>query len=156
MHQPLCHILLLAEVVHGHLIAGAVKVEHLVGAHSLHGALHPVGLHFGHQRVQVIVLLAGDDAVHDALDAEDPGQGPGVDVLDAGDAVADQVVVQSAGAAEIAASGGQVTDHQRLRPGMDGLVVLVVGTIVADEGIGHYHALPGIGGIGQNFLVAHH
>jgi len=36
------------------------------------------------------------------------------------------------------------------------LKVILVGAVVADEGVGGHHNLPGVGGVGQHLLIAHH
>ena len=77
-------------------------------------------------------------------------------VLDARDVMCLQVVVQAALTAEVAASGGQVTDDQRLCPGAEALIVLLVDAVVADQGVGHDHALAGVRGVGEDLLIAHH
>ena len=47
-------------------------------------------------------------------------------------------------------------DDERLRPGTGGFIVLVVDAVITDERIAHHNALPGIGRIGQNLLIARH
>ena len=67
-----------------------------------------------------------------------------------------QKIIQGVLTAEVAPAGGQMPDHQSLHPGAAGLVVLAVDTIVANEGIGHDHALPRVGWVGQDLLVPGH
>lgn len=67
-----------------------------------------------------------------------------------------QIGIQPVLAAEVAAAPGQVADDERLRPGAGGFVVLVIDAVVADEGIAHHNALSGVGGVGQDLLIAGH
>ena len=47
-------------------------------------------------------------------------------------------------------------DNERRGPGPRGLAVLMVDAVVADEGVAHHDAMPRVGRVGQNFLVARH
>ena len=67
-----------------------------------------------------------------------------------------QIGIQPVLAAEVAAAPGQVADDERLRPGAGGFVVLMIDAVVADEGIAHHNALSGVGGVGQDLLIAGH
>ena len=49
--------------------------------------------------------------------------------------------------------GGELADDQALDIGLGRLVVCLVGAVVADLGIGENDDLPGVGGIGGDFLV---
>ena len=48
----------------------------------------------------------------------------------------------------------ELADDQALDIGLGRLVVCLVGAVVADLGIGENDDLPGIGGIGGDFLIA--
>ena len=50
--------------------------------------------------------------------------------------------------------GGELADDQALDIGLGGLVVCLVGAVVADLGVGENDDLSGIGGIGGDFLIA--
>ena len=102
------------------------------------------------------MLRTGEHSIHAPLAAEYLGKRPGVHTLDAGDIVFLQVAAQVALAAEVAPTGGQMADHKGLHPGPAGLVVLAVYAVVADEGVGHDHALPGVGGVREDLLIAGH
>lgn len=102
------------------------------------------------------MLRTGDHAVHGPLTAEYAGQGAGVHAFDPGDIILFQISVKLSLTAEVAAPAGQVPDDERLRPGTGGFIVLVVDAVITDERIAHHNALPGIGRIGQNLLIARH
>ena len=152
------HVALLAEIHRGDLVLGVLHREmlRLSGGHALHRAADAVGLQLLLHLIHIKMLRTGDHAVHAALVAEDLGQRTGVDALNAGDVVLFQIIVQRALAAEIAALLGELAHNKGLRPGTGGLIVLVVHTVIADEGIRHHNALPRIGRIGQDLLITHH
>ena len=153
------HVFLHAVVHQGHpqllLAQGGIELGGLPG-HFLHGALHPVGMDLLQALLYMKMLRTGDHAVHGPLTAEYSGQSPGIDTLDPGDVILFQIGVQLTLAAEIAASPGQVPHDKGLRPGLGGLVVLVVHAVIANEGIAHYDPLSRVGGIGEDLLVAGH
>ena len=157
--QALDDVLLHAVVHHGHQVRFlAIGVKHLgLGpGHPADGIFHLIGAQPLHDLGHIKMLRTGEHTVHAPLTAEYFRQCPGVHALDAGNIVFLQIGVQIALTAEIAAPGGQMTDHEGLHPGTAGLVILVVDAVIADEGIGHHHALSGIGGVGQDLLIAGH
>ena len=81
-------------------------------------------------------------------------QGAGVDLCQHGDGIALHVLVGDLLGAPVGADGRELADDQALniRPGR--LVVRLVGAVVADLRVGEDDDLAGIGGIGENFLVA--
>ena len=102
------------------------------------------------------MLRTGEHTVHAPLTAEYFRQCPGIHALDAGNVVLFQIAVQCVLTAEITPLGRQMADNKGLHPRAAGLVVLVVDAVIANEGIGHHHALSSIGGVGQDLLIAGH
>ena len=102
------------------------------------------------------VALRGEVAVHRATDAELFGQRPGVDALNAGDAVAFHVVAQRTVRAVIAHDRRQLTDDKPAGVRLVRLHVLLVDAVVADERIGHGDDLPLVRRVGQDFLIPRH
>jgi hypothetical protein len=102
----------------------------------------------------------GDDAVGHALFADAGGQRAGIDAGDADDVALlepgvepfDRPVVRGVGdvGAQHAATDAGERGH------VDGLDVLVIGADIADMGEGEGDDLAGIGGVGQDLLVAGH
>jgi hypothetical protein len=106
-------------------------------------------------------LLQGDIHVRQkglltARVPDGPGELPGVHALDGGDAVVLQNFREGLGVAEVAGDVVVLPDHQPADGGDLGLVVLVGDAVVADDGIGHHHQLPGVGRVGDDLLIAHH
>ena len=114
------------------------------------------------QRVEV-ELAAGvvrDHGVGHALLADERGERAGVEAGQPDDAARLQPLVEMAGGAEVRRLG-DVGAHDdaaraRRRRHVDGLDVFVVGADVADMREGEGDDLPGIGRIGEDFLIAGH
>jgi hypothetical protein len=91
-----------------------------------------------------------------ALFAQDAGQLARVDVGEAEHVRGPQVGIERMFAAKIRGQQRQVADHQTGRMDERGFAILAVDTVVADMGVGQGDDLPGVGRIGQDFLVAGH
>ena len=88
--------------------------------------------------------------------ADDAHQTARVDPPDGGNAVLLEHLGERLGVAEIrrrivVLAHDHAADGRELR-----FVVLLGGTVVADQRIGHHHHLIRVGGVRQNFLIAHH
>jgi hypothetical protein len=102
----------------------------------------------------------GDDAVGHAAFADVRGQRAGIDPGDADDVALPQPLVELFDGAVVGRVGDVGTEHDaadaRERRHVHRLDVLVVGADVADMGEGEGDDLAGIGGVGQDLLVAGH
>ena len=94
---------------------------------------------------------AGRAAVADA-----PRDRPRVDAADARQIVALQPVVERLGRAPVGRLGDVAAQHHAARRRVDALDVLEVGADIADVREGEGDDLPGIGGIGDDLLIAGH
>lgn len=81
------------------------------------------------------VILSSDHPVHAAFFAQDPGDGPGVDALDAGDVVFNHVVVQTHVHAEIGPQPGKLAYYKGFDKGVSSFLVIQGNAVVADQGI---------------------
>ena len=100
-----------------------------------------------------IALGGRNHAAHHAVGAQVADQGAGVDLGQHRNRIALHVLVGDLLGAPVGADGRELADDQALdiRPGR--LVVRLVGAVVADLGVGENDDLPGIGGVGGDFLV---
>ena len=104
--------------------------------------------------------IVRDDAVRHALLADQRGQRARVDAGDADDAARLQPLVEVARRAEVRRLGDvglqNAAAHAGARRGVDRLDVFLVGADIADMRKGEGDDLAGIGGVGQDLLVAGH
>ena len=95
-----------------------------------------------------------------ALRPDQRGQRPGVDAGEADDAARPQPLVEVAAGAVVRRIGDvglhDAAAHARRRGHVDGLDVLVIDADIADMGKGEGDDLAGIGGVGEDLLVAGH
>src|SRR5690606_7977625 len=108
--------------------------------------------------VEFAVGGMGDDRVGGALLAQKNGKRAGVDAADGYDAAALQPVVKVAGGAIVGRIGdigleGR-TDRARAGSGVQVLYILLIGAEIADMRGGEGDDLSGIGGVGQDLLIA--
>ena len=114
------------------------------------------------QAVQVELAASGvrDHGVGHALGTDQRGQRAGVDPRKSDDAARLQPLVEMAGGAVVRGIGdGRAQDYAarpRRRRHVHRLDILVVGADIADMREGEGDELSGIGGIGENFLIAGH
>ena len=114
------------------------------------------------ERVEVELArrLVRDHRVRHALDADEAGERAGVDAGEPDDAARLEPLVEMAGGAVVRRRGDRGVQHHaaraRRRRHVDGLDVLLVGADIADMREGEGDDLPGIGGIGEDFLIAGH
>src|SRR5690554_3467203 len=102
-------------------------------------------------------ILAGNDgAVLGTFVTQDTGQSAGVDVRNANNVVASQVVIQALLVTPAAGDQRQVTNDQAGGVDAVGFYVFVVHTGVADVRIRQGDDLAGVGRVGQDFLIAGH
>ena len=101
-------------------------------------------------------IRTGQKSLLTAAVSDRAGQTPGVHTVDAGNLIPFHDCVQRGGAAEI---GGKIIvfphDHSA-DGGRLGFIIIVRHTVVPNQRIGHDNTLVGIGGIGENFLIASH
>ncbi len=143
-----------AEVV-GHDPAGAVADGVGLGAADDGGQVLAVGAGL----VEGGLLEGGlvgraEGAGHGPGVADVAGQAPGVDPGDAGHTVAGQEGVEVVLGPPVAAAPGQLADDHAAAEGPGALVVVGRDPVVADVGIGEGDHLPGVGGVGDDLLVA--
>jgi uncharacterized protein YqeY len=130
--------------------------------HEIHAGDARPGGRFFFQRVEIerAVGRVGDDGVGHALVADERGQGPGVDARQADDATRLQPRVEMPRRAIVGRLGHLGGDDDAARPvglvHVDRLDVLLVRADIADMREGEGDDLPGIGRIGEDFLIARH
>ena len=111
-------------------------------------------------QVELAVPGVGDHGVGHALAADQRRQRPRVDAGEADDAARLQPLVEMLGGAVVRGVGdGRAQDHAaraRRRRHVHRLDILVVGADIADMREGEGDELPGIGGIGEDLLIAGH
>ena len=148
------HRALDAEVVGDHPErAGADRVGARRG--HLGHEVDTVGARLGQRRGLERDLVGGaEGAVHGAGVAEVAGEAAGVDAGDARHAVAPEEGVEVAVAAPAAAAAGQLADDDAPAERPAALVVGRRHAVVADVGVGEGDDLPGVGGVGDDLLVA--
>ena len=145
--------------VHRHHIKAVVGGPGVPALFGGHPGNHIVGNLVVEQ--QLVGVGKGQGGVADehllaALIPDDPGDHAGVHPADAGDAVLVQHLGKGLGIPEIGGKVVVLPDNQAAHGGHSRLIVFLGHAVVADEGIGHTHHLVGIGGVGDDLLVAHH
>ena len=91
-----------------------------------------------------------------SVDAERPRDRPGVHAGEADDAPLGEEGVEAARRAEAALGGRVLADHEAADLHAVALQVLDADPVVADHRCRHHDDLPGVGGVGQDLLVARH
>ncbi len=130
--------------------------------HQVHADQAGPGRRFFLERgkIEFAVGRVRDHGIGHALDADQRGQRAGVDAAKPDDAARLQPVVEVAGGAVVRRRrDGAVQDdaaRARRRRHVDGLDVVLVGADIADMREGEGDDLPGIGGVGEDLLIAGH
>ena len=159
------HDVALAAVVHQHDVGLPFRVEHLglFAGDILDGVGHSIGADLCQQffRLCLVGRVSGvkggqDRTVHNAALADDAGQVAGIDALDADGVVLFQKAVQRFLAAPVGGGGAGFADDIALGPDLVRLHIVVVHTVVADEGVSLGDDLAVVTGVGQGFLKADH
>src|SRR6202047_3073446 len=101
-----------------------------------------------------ITLDGRNHAPHHAVIAQMPHQRARVDVGKYWNLELLQILFGHLLRAPVRADLRELTHDQPLDPGTRGLVVVVVGSVVADFWVGQDNNLSGVGGISKNFLIA--
>lgn len=84
------------------------------------------------------------------------GEGAGIDVLDAGNAVAREVIGETFPGAPIGGDFTEFADNEGADVRAGGFLVLRVDPVVADHGVGHGYDLAAVRGVRDHFLVTCH
>jgi hypothetical protein len=105
---------------------------------------------------QAVVGAREDAGAHGPEAPDVTGDGPRVDPRDAHDAVALQLVVETALRAEVRHDARGVAHDVAGDPDLRRLLVGVVHARVADVRCGLHHDLAGVAGVGEGLLVAGH
>src|SRR5277367_2531601 len=77
-----------------------------------------------------------------------------IDVPNYGDAMTFEILLRGLTRSPIRSKSRELTDDQRFDVGLRRFLIVEVRAYIADMGIRQAHSLPGIAGIGENFLVA--
>src|SRR5487761_2206690 len=101
-------------------------------------------------------MIEANDRTQRTVVAQMAGERAGIEVVDAWDPVAAQVVVDALTAAPVAILVAPLAHDQRRDPRTARLDILIRDAIVANQRIGHRHHLPPVGGIGADLLIAGH
>ena len=159
------HDIALAAVVHQHDVGLALLVKDLglLAGHALDGIRHGIGADGLQQllRLGLVGRVSGvkggqDGTVHHAALPDDAGQVAGVDALDADGIVFLQKAVQRLLTAPVGGGGAGLAHNVALGPDAVRLHIVLVHTVVADEGIGLGDDLAVVAGVGQGLFKAHH
>ena len=94
-----------------------------------------------------------DSAQHSCL-AQVPDKRAGVQVVNHGNLVALEIFLRGFARPPIGSQHGKFADDEALDIRLRGFLVVEIGAHVADMRIGEADDLPGIAGVGENFLVA--
>ena len=172
MHQPPQNIVLDAVIVRDHVVAGfGLPADQIGGRTLLHGLgplvcfarAHTAGqIESGHSRNPArlfdqflpVALHRREHAAHHAARPQVAHQRARVQIADDRYSRTRQEGVGRGIAAPIAGGRRKLANHQPLNVRAFGLVVRGTGSVVADLGIGQDHDLPGIRGIGEDFLIS--
>ena len=172
-HQATQDVLLDAVVVGDDAVLGravfhADDFGRLVGAHTLIplidarrgdflgqvGAVHlGNGARLGDQLVRV-ELEVRNDAAHHAVGAQVAHECAGVDLGEHGNLVALEVFLGDFLGTPVRADARELADNQALDVRAGGFVVVGVGAVIADLGVGENYDLSSVGRVGENFLIA--
>ena len=85
-----------------------------------------------------------------------PDDGPGVNLGNSHDVVPEQVPLEGLPGAPVGVHGAELACRKSLHKRLGRFLVLLVCAVVANMGIGHHDDLPGVRGIGKDFLVSGH
>src|ERR1019366_8594547 len=99
-------------------------------------------------------LQGGDDTAHHAVGAQVANQSAGVDLAQHGNLVALEIVLGNLLRPPVGADAGELAHDQSFDVRARGFVIVGVGAVIANFGVGENYNLPGVGGIGEDFLVA--
>ena len=155
----------LAAVVHQHDVGLTLLVVdlRLCTGDALHGVGDGVSADLFQQLIRLgfVGRVSGikggqDGTVHDAALPDDAGEVAGVDALDADGIVSLQKAVQRLLTAPVGRGLAGLADDITLGPDLIRLHVVLIHTVVADEGVGLGDDLAVVAGVGQRLLKAHH
>ena len=104
----------------------------------------------------MVEVSGRDDAFHGAFFAEVFRDLAGVDSVDGDDVVVDEVFGKCAGGAVVTGFEAAFAHDESAAEGLAGFDVFFADAVVADLGVGHGDDLACVGGVGEDFLVAHH
>ena len=96
----------------------------------------------------------GEDAAHDAAGAEMADEGAGIEIGNDGDAGVGEEAVGFLVGAPVAGDAGEFADGEAFDVGFGGFVIGGAGAVIADLRVGENDDLAGIGGVGEDFLIA--
>ena len=104
--------------------------------------------------IEVAVVAVSDGGAHKAFFSDDLSQSTGIDAGQAGDVACGQKLIEAFSGAPIRRLGGSgARDEPAQIDFVDGFEVFEVCADIADMWEGENDDLPGIGWIGQNFLI---
>ncbi len=99
-------------------------------------------------------LQRRDDSAHDSVVAQMPNQGARVDLAQHRNLVALQIFFRNFLRAPVRADPRELAHDQAFDIRPRGFVVVRVGAVIADFRIGENYDLSGVGGVGEDFLIA--
>ncbi len=108
-----------------------------------------------HEALRVQILRA-DDAAQRPARADVADDGARVDLGDTDDAVRLHILLERSPGTPVGRHRAEFAGDKTLDEGFARLVVLVVGPVIPDVGVGHDHDLAGIGRVSQDLLVSEH
>ena len=103
-----------------------------------------------------IEVFSGKDGLYRTHQTDMLCERPGIHSLHPHDAVFDQVVGQRFITSPVAEEGAVLFDDEAFHLRPLGLNILLIDSIIANEGIGHDDDLTFIGRVGKDFLIAGH
>ena len=134
-----------------------VEFQRCIDGHFIHKILKLRRGEVGQHRLHVVLLLHGsEDAQYGSQFTNAAGDGPCVDVVDAGHAVKTQKFVHRSGRVSVVRLMHGVANHHALGPYLSRFRGPNMDAVIADQRVREGQNLTGKGGVGQRFLVAHH
>ncbi len=122
---------------------------HILQAGPIAGALLELG------GIDALIALVSDGRAHEALFAQSLSECAGIDAGESNDSMGVEKAIESLGSAPVGrCSRHGACDDASEVDFVDGLEVFVVCADIADMRKGESDDLSGIGGVGQDFLVA--
>ena len=101
-----------------------------------------------------VELQRRDDSAHHPVIAQMAHQSPGIDLAQHRNLVALQIFFRNFLRAPVRADARELAHDQAFDVRTRSFVVVGVGAVIADFRIGENYDLPGVGGVGENFLIA--
>ena len=108
------------------------------------------------EQVRFVCAGGGDGAPLGSLRSNVEGEGPRIDTGHSDHATLEKIILQRGCGPPRRMAWCGLTDDKSRDMGTLRLPVLVVDTVIADQGVRHHYVLPRVGGIGEDLLIPRH